>query len=240
MKKIIFSSALLCFIAPLIANHEVILTSEMIHFLDDKPYGITAKTIQNMLLARRELKKIQFGEQTKKGVVEGHYFFEGKKYSIRSLAALESAYEMEFYQKESEYLKDKPRYFRELQELETTYNQKKSKLKAIIDLVHNEFEEKITPFAKSVHGAKEQMIVLITESCQKHNRTESFLLKWAEAPVDTEMQYFRTHVTTFKALDQFCTDFTNFLDDVMRSCPKAWAQFKKLMEEQHAHGHIRK
>ncbi len=212
----------------------------MIHFLDDKPFGITAKTIQTMLLARREIKKLQFGEQTKKGLIEGHYIFEGKKQSIHSLALLESSYETEFYQKEAEYLKDKKRYARELEELERNYNQTKNKFKSVVEIIHAEFESRIAPFAKSVRGAKDQMVVLIAESCQKRNRSESFLLKWAEAPVDTEMEYFRTHVTTLKALDQFCTDFTHFLDDVMRSCPKAWAQFKKLIDEQHTHTSPRK
>lgn len=243
INNVLFSISLLCS-APLMSetkeNHEVILTSEMIHFLDGKPFGITAKTIQNMLLVRREIKKKHFGEQTKKGAVEGHYLFDGSKYSVRALAALESTYEMEFYQKESEYIHDKHRYARELQELEARYNDVKNKLRKVLEQARNEFEEKIAPFEKSLEGAKEQMIVLIAESCQKHNRSDCFLLKWAEAPVGTEMNLFHSQVTTFKALDQFCTDFTHFLDDVMRSCPKAWAQFKKLMDDQHAQANVRK
>ena len=236
INTLIFSVGLLC--SPLLIGdnkdtHEVVLTSEMVHFLDGKAIGVNAGTVKNMLLVRREIKKIQFGEQTKKGI-EGHYLFEGTKHSIHSLASLESVYEMEFYQKESEYLKDKHRYGRELEELEFAHNEIKNKLKEVLTKARNEFEERIAPFEKGLRGVKDQMIVLIAESCQKHNRSDCFFLKWVEAPIGTEMVYFHDQVTSFKALDQFCSDFTHFLDDLMRSCPKAMAQFKKLMEDQHA------
>lgn len=236
INSLIFSISLLCLpslICNAKENHEVVLTSEMVHFLDGKSIGIHAGTIKGILVVRREIKKIQFGEQTKKGI-EGHYLFDGIKHSIRSMASVESALEMEFYQKESEYLKDKRHYALKLEELEKAYNQTKNELNEVLGQARKEFEEKIAPFEKGLRGVKDQMIVLIAESCQKHNRSDCFLLKWVEAPVGTEMQYFHNQITSFKALDQFCSDFTHFLDDLMRSCPKAMAQFKKLMDDQHA------
>ena len=237
MSSIIFSISLLC--SPFLMSdtkdgHEVILTSEMVHFLDGKAIGINAGVIKRMLQVRREIKKLQFGTQTtNRTLPEGHYSFEGKVYSIHGLALLESQLEIEYYQKESEYLENRQAYARELAALEAAYHTVKNKLKVVLTQARAEFEEKVAPFANNVRSAKDQMIVLITESCQKHNRSDCFLLKWAEAPDNTEMQYFHDQVTTFKALDQFCTDFTHFLDDVMRSCPKAMAQFKKLMDDQH-------
>lgn len=237
INSIIFSISLLC--SPLLLSdnkdtHEVVLTSEMVHFLDGKAIGINAGVIKRMLQVRREIKKLQFGTQTtNRAIPEGHYSFEGKIYSIHALALLESQLEIDFYQNKAEYLQNCQSHARELAELEASYNTIKNKLKFVLAQARSEFEEKVAPFANNVRSAKDQMIVLITESCQKHNRADCFLLKWAEAPDNIEMQYFHDQVTTFKALDQFCTDFTHFLDDVMRSCPKAMAQFKKLMDDQH-------
>lgn len=236
LKTIIFSVMLLypSFLISDSASHEVVLTSEMVHFLDGKAIGINAAVVKRMLQVRREIKKLQFGDQPQRGTPQGHYSFEGRIYSIHELALLESQLEMDYYQKESEYVQNRHTYTSELVELEASYNGIKNKLKGTLAQARAEFEAKVAPFANTVRSAKDQMIVLITESCQKHNRADCFLLKWAEAPDNTEMQYFHDQITTFKALDQFCTDFTHFLDDVMRSCPKAMAQFKKLMDDQHA------
>jgi hypothetical protein len=147
---------------------------------------------------------------------------------------------MEFYQQESRYLGDKRTYSQELSQLETTYNDIKHQLRDVLVKSRHDFETKIASFIKIVRGAKDQMMVLLIESCQKHNRTDSFLLKWVESPDNGEIQYFHDQITSFKALDQLCTDFVNFMDDIMRSCPKAMAQFKKLMEEQHAQANGRR
>jgi len=236
LNTLIFSLSLLCvfnIVADAKDTHEVVLTSELVHFLDGKALGVNPQIIKRMLQIRREIKKIQFGEPNKHGGHEGHYLFEGALHSIHSMAALESTIEMAFYHKESEYLKNKSRHYQDLVALETDYNAIKSTLKTCLIQARAAVTEKVVPFAKGVREAKDQMIVLITESCQKHNRSDCFLLKWADAPKDNEAQFFNDHVTTFKALDQFCSDLTNFFDDLMRSCPKAWAQFKKMMEDQH-------
>lgn len=218
-------------------THEIFLTSEMVHFLDGKPFGINAAVVKRMLQVRRETKKLQYGHGEKG---EGHYRFNNGTYTIHGLALLESTYEMEFYQQESKYITDKRTYCQELSELEAVYKETKHKLKDVLARCRHDFEEKITPFIKIVRGAKDQMIVLLLESCQKHNRPDSFLLKWVESPDNGELQYFHEQITSFKALDQLCSDFVNFMDDIMRSCPKAMAQFKKLMEEQHAQTNGRK
>jgi hypothetical protein len=237
IKNLVFSLSLLCsslLVCDTKDAHEVVLTSEMVHFLDGKSIGVNGGTIKKLLLMRREVKKIQFGEQTNRGITEGHYLFEGKTYSIHALALLESQLEIDYYQKNSDYLQDKSRYARELTTLEASYNATRNELRKVLAQARNEFEQRIRPFEENLRAVKDQMAVLIAESCQKHNRSNCFLLKWVESPAGTEMTYFHDQVSSFKALDQFCSDFTHFLDDLMRSCPKAMAQFKKLMEDQQA------
>jgi hypothetical protein len=76
------------------------------------------------------------------------------------------------------------------------------------------------------------MIILIGESCEKHNRSNSLLLDWARIEGDDETESFNKQVTNFTIFHEFCTDLVNFLEDLIRSCPKAQQQFKKLMLEQ--------
>lgn len=219
----------------------IVLTSEIIHLVDgfQIPWGIDANVIKLMLHLRREIKKIQFGEQTKNGL-EGHYTFHDLHHSIRSLAILESKYEAEYYQKLSEYNKDHNRYHQELQDLNIWYNQIKQQLHVCLEIAKKEFEQKIAPFSKNAQGGKDQMLILIEESCKKRNRTDCFLLKWAEVEEGNETKLMHEQINTFKGMDQFCTDLVNFLEDLMNSCKKAWAQFKKTMEKEAEAGHQNK
>lgn len=217
----------------------IVLTSEIIHLIDgfQIPWGIDANVIKLMLHVRREIKKIQFGEQTKNGQCEGHYVFHDLNHSVRSLAILESKYEAEYYQKLQEYNKDPKKYHQELQDLNLWYNQIKQQLHTCLEIVKKEFEQKIAPFSKNAQGGKDQMLILMEESCKKRNRSDCFLLRWGEVEEGNETKLMQEQIHTFKAMDQFCTDLVNFLEDLMTSCKKAWAQFKKLMETEAQAGH---
>lgn len=212
----------------------IVLTSEIVSIIDGfpHPWGIDAKIIKSMLHLRRELKKLQFGELKRSGSFEGHYKFHNLQHSIRTLAMLESRYEAEYYESLALYTSNREKYKQELQDLEIGYHNAKQQLRLCLEQSKKEFDELTKPFAKTARGGKKQMEVLIKESCQKRNRPDCFLLKWAEAPEDNESQLMFDQIITFKAMDQFCTDLTNFLEDLMRSCKKAWGQFKKIMDEQ--------
>jgi hypothetical protein len=220
----------------------IILTSEIIHIVDgfQIPWGIDANVIKLMLHVRREIKKIQFGEQTKDGQFEGHYVFHDLHHSIRSLAILESKYEAEYYQKLTEFNKNPSLYHHELHDLNIWYNQIKQQLSVCLEIAKKEFEQKIASFSKNAQGGKDQMLILIEESCRKRNRNDCFLLKWAEVEEGNETKLMHEQINTFKGMDQFCTDLVNFLEDLMNSCKKAWAQFKKLMEKEAEAGHQNK
>ena len=221
-------------------HHGIVLTSEIISLIDGFPWGINANIIKHMLQVRREIKKIQFGDPTKDGKLVGHYIFDDIKYSVRTLATLESKYEMEYYKKLESYSKDKEGNHHPLVELQQWNNQIKHKFRTILEVAKKEFNIKVAPFSKNARGAKTQMLMLIEDSAKKRGREDCFLLKWADADEDNEMVAFNEQIITFKALDQFCTDLINFLEDLMRSCPKAWNQFKKIMDEQqdtHNDGH---
>ncbi|MCX5922713.1 MAG: hypothetical protein NTX86_05310 [Candidatus Dependentiae bacterium] len=214
-------------------HHEIILVSPIIDFIDGFSLGVNAKTIKLMLQVRREIKKIQFGEVTKKKELKGLYLFDGEFHSVRTLAALESEYEAEFYQKETTYTKNSVNNRQVLEDLEASYNRLKKEFGVCLKQAKKDFEGKVSPFTKNARGAKDQMLILITESCTKRNRQDCLLLKWADTDENNDMQFFNEQINSFKTFDQFCTDLTHFLEDLMRSCPKAWAQFKKLMDEQH-------
>ncbi len=240
MKKLnIFFVAMLAICLDRLAiakDTNVVLTSEIINIIDGFPipWGIDANVIKLMLHVRREVKKIQFGDTAKGSKQPGHFLFKNSFHSVRSLAVLESKYEAEYYQKLQEYNKDSEKYHKEIDQLNTEYNETKKELKATLDEAKKEFDIKIAPFCANAKGGKEQMLILIEESCKKRNRTDCFILKWGESEEGHETKLMHEQITSFKAFDQFCTDLVNFLEDLMVSCKRAWGQFKKLMDEEAA------
>jgi hypothetical protein len=220
-------------------DKNIVLTSEIINIIDGFPipWGIDANVIKLMLHVRREIKKIQFGDVAKDGKQQGHYTFKKTLNSVRTLAVLESKYEAEYYQKLQEYNKNPEKFHKEIDALNAEYNEIKKQLKESLDAAKKEFDAKIAPFCANAKGGKEQMLILIEESCKKRNRTDCFILKWGEAEEGNETKLMHEQITTFKAFDQFCTDLVFFLEDLMGSCKKAWGQFKKLMDEEAAAAH---
>ena len=76
------------------------------------------------------------------------------------------------------------------------------------------------------------MLVLIGEWSQKAHRTDSHLLEWANVKEGNESNAICTKLTTYYLFDQFVEDLIYFLETLFRSCPKACAQFKEMMEKQ--------
>ena len=69
-------------------------------------------------------------------------------------------------------------------------------------------------FIESGRGAKNIMVVLIQEDCQKRNRLDSLLLDWAKTKEGQESTMFEHQITSFGHYYYFLTDLVNFLLDL--------------------------
>ncbi len=211
-KKVITALAVICIINAHHTIHsdndqqeEIFLTSSALRYVDGVKNLLDGAALGLILQIRREVRKIHLGAPGKKNSLIGCYQFEGKPYSIRTLTILEQQ-----------------------------NNAYKEKLITLFDKIKKDFEAIVDPFLESARGAKEYMIQLIEEFCKKRNRTDSFILEWAETDDGDESEIFNARITSFKDLDIFCTDLADFLAVLARSCQKAKAQ---LMGK---YAHIRK
>lgn len=91
--------------------------------------------------------------------------------------------------------------------------------------VRDAFKERTKDTKKRAEGTKTQQYMYIKESCRLHNRTNSVLLLWAQAPEGKEDDAIDTYVLSFYDMAKFVIDLMNFLDDMISSCPKAKKQF---------------
>lgn len=93
------------------------------------------------------------------------------------------------------------------------------------------FNEKTHSFLQIAHGAKQNIVVLISEWSARAHRPQTILLDWANMPEGYEQQALEKRVHNFKEMDQFLADLIYFLESLMRSCPKAYKQFKDLIDQ---------
>ena len=91
--------------------------------------------------------------------------------------------------------------------------------------VRDAFKERTKDTKKRAEGTKTQQYMYIKESCRLHNRPNSILLLWAQAPEGQEDDAIDTYVSNFYDMAKFVIDLMNFLDDMVSSCPKAKKQF---------------
>jgi hypothetical protein len=166
---------------------------------------INADKIEFIRKYIRTLFSFLLGDQLPDHKRKGKYFFCGKWHSIQSLARIEQEISNSSEKTHSEMLLD-------LQELLTH---------AKADFIVQSAE-----FIESGRGAKNIMIILIQEDCQKHNRPDSLLLEWARTKEGQESTMFERQITSFGHYYHFLTDLVNFLLDLVHSCPKAELQFK--------------
>lgn len=124
------------------------------------------------------------------------------------------------------------KYFtlKELVEIEESNFKNKSEMekkefqKLLLEL-KDSFMNLTRPFLNDARGTRQQMYELIKESCYKRKRFDCLLLNWIGD--NEEESSFKKNVTSFRILDIFCSDLTNFLKDLLYSCPKARAKFKE-------------
>ena len=91
--------------------------------------------------------------------------------------------------------------------------------------IRDAFKERTKDTQKRAEGTKTQQYMYIKESCRIHNRPNSILLLWAQAPEGQEDDAIDRYVSNFYDMSKFVLDLMNFLDDMVSSCPKAKKQF---------------
>lgn len=188
-------------------EHDIILDSTLIKIVDGNEIGINGERVRMMIQVRRSVKEMQFGTPTPSGDFVGNYEYNNKKYSAHELMLLEAD---AIAMGDTHTVQD---------------------LKPCLKLVKKQFMTRVKPFMANARGAKGQMLLLIEESCKKRKRFDSILLRWGAAREEEEARQFDKDIVDFKTFDTFCTDLIHFIEDVIRSCPKALAQFKQLVAQ---------
>lgn len=189
-------------------EHDIILESSLVKLVDGLSFGINGQKIAMMFRVRKEVRKIQYGTPDNNGGFTGLYDFEGGNYSVHELAIIEQ---------EAKATQDHERFDR---------------LAHVLIQAKKDFINKVKPYMATARGAKKPMFMLIQESCKKRNRTDSILLRWGAAREEDEERQFEHDIMDFPIFDVFCTDLMNFMEDVIRSCPKALEQFKHMLEHE--------
>lgn len=205
LKKIIFIVPSLVNMLMLYPVEKTITLESSVIKIADGTF-ITADKIEFIRKYIRTLFGFLLGDQLPDHQRKGKYLFEGKWHSVQSLACIE-------------------------QEISNSSDKKHQAmsmaLQELLTRAKADFIVQSAEFIESGRGAKNIMIVLIEEDCQKHNRPHSSLLEWARTKEGQESTMFEKHITTFGHYYHFLTDLVNFLLDLVHSCPKAEAQFKE-------------
>lgn len=94
-----------------------------------------------------------------------------------------------------------------------------------------QFKDATFSFLGNIQHFKGPIVKLMNECCQKRKRTNSHILKWADASAGNEEALFHSIITTNNELNTFLYDILVFINDLSYSCPKATEQFKKYMQE---------
>lgn len=209
-------------------DERLFLTSPLLAFADGKGIGIHAEYIGFMLQVIRELTRMQEGEKDSKGVTHGLFSLQGKRYTLRSLRTIEMEYDTalsKLHQQEKDMSKSDHKNALD------AYKEQRNALTACFEDVRNHFIAKILPFNEHASGVKEIMLSLVQEFCAKRNKEDSSLLLWTLCEEGHEEEMFRKDITSFKILDTFVNDITMFIKDIVYSCPKARADFLKLVKQ---------
>lgn len=208
IKSLLFASALMSTIH---ADHTPItLQAEILEIIDGFSLGVNGITVGMIMRLRLDLNKRRFGRTNASAPVVGNFEFEGKKYTIAELTALEQ----------------------KLMQSNSAADQKRLKnLRAILTAIIDDFVELTKPFLADARGAKGQMVMLIGEWAHKAHRSNSHLLEWANVEEGKESTAIYQKINTIALFEQFVDDLLYFLETLLRSCPKACAQFKEMMEQ---------
>lgn len=192
MKKLLYLA--------LLFSYSILGNAELARMKLPLPEGVDGNEVNGegvafMYKVRRDIKKIQYGEPTKDGVLEGYYLFEGKKHSIHTLCELEDKHAGDVT------------------------------LKSCLEKGKNDFAEKILPWAEEGRRVKRTTLFFMNEFCEMTKRKESYLLLWGKSAEGDEVNAFMKEVNNFKRFNSFLTDLADFFEVLIRSCPIATEQF---------------
>lgn len=186
------------------------LEAEILEIIDGFALGVNGTTVGMIMRLRLDLNKRRLGKTSAAQKAVGSYDFEGKKYTMAELVDIE----------------------KKLVQSNSAADQQRLKaLRVTLTKVIEDFVELTKPFLADARGAKGQMIVLITEWAHKAHRSNSHLLEWANVEEGKEASTIHQKLTTITLFEQFVDDLLYFLETLLRSCPKACAQFKEMMEQ---------
>lgn len=186
------------------------LNAEILAIIDGFALGVNGTTVGMVMRLRLDLNKRRVGKTSASQTAVGYFDFEGKKHTIAELVALEKKL---------------------MQSNNSADQQRVQALRATLSKIIDDFVELTKPFLADARGAKGQMIVLITEWAEKAHRGDSHLLEWANVEEGKEASTIYQKLTTIGLFEQFVDDLLYFLETLLRSCPKACAQFKEMMEQ---------
>lgn len=186
------------------------LNAEILEIIDGFALGVNGTTVGMIMRLRLDLNKRRVGKTSASATAVGYFDFEGKKHTIAELVALEKKLVQSTSSGDQDRLK---------------------KLRSTLTKIIDDFVELTKPFLADARGAKGQMIVLITEWAQKAHRGDSHLLEWANVEEGKESSAIYQKINTITLFEQFVDDLLYFLETLLRSCPKACAQFKEMMEQ---------
>ncbi len=148
-------------------------------------------------------KSILFGKRQKDGTREGTYIFNGTNYSAVQLC-----------------------------ELEEQNIISKKETERLLGEMKDDFEKISAPFQTIVRSVKPIMVELIFESCRLRKRNDSLIIRWAAPNAKDERELLNEHVKTINDFEAFIVDLHNFLDDLLKSCPKGMKLYEEWKAEQ--------
>jgi len=192
----------------------VTLTSDTLKFIDST--GIIDKhKIKDMIDLGRALKRLQLGNYDKISKnYTGIYLYQNKKYALQQLVAIEQ--------------EEEKKYGHLKQTNKLAYDQHMHELHKLLHATIEDFGKITKPFLGKARMVKKFMISLISEWCIKAKRYNSGLAAWSHLD-GNEQEAFIQNVKTFYDLDLFCNDLTGFLASMIKSCPKAYSQYKQSL-----------
>jgi hypothetical protein len=188
---------------PIMYSENITLEASVIKLADGTL--INADKIEFIRKFRRTLLSFLLGDQLTDGQRKGKYLFGGKWHSIESLARIEQELVGSNRKEDAERL---------------------LALEELLTHAKADFIVQSSEFIESGRGAKNIMIILIQEYCQKRNHNDSPLLDWSRTKEGQESTMFEHHITSFGLYCYFLSDLATFLSDLIHSCPKAEMQFK--------------
>lgn len=192
-------------------NPEVVtLTNNVIKIADGTI--INEYDILEMMRAQIDVRKLLLGA----GLAENEHkacFYEGSYYTIKEMAVLEQNMRKNGLMQGDAYvamgtsLSATKRYF---------------------------IDEIAKPLLDKLRKGKKFTVLLIQESCEKHNRYDSILLEWAHTDDEHEIEVFMNRMDSFKTLGLFCLDVIHLIRDIIHSCPIAYQRFEAMKKNYYA------